>query len=149
MRLVVGHDVAVANWCAKKLGGEENSFVPPYRSLGIVDKGGRLRGAFVIRPHNNTACELSLYSEGVLTHGVMRGMFRMMFEAWEFSCCLIHTPRTNKAIKRAAPKMGFKFTSTVESFYGVGDDALQYTMTPNSCRWLKNHGLTFQQAETA
>ncbi len=105
--------------------------------LGVVDAKGVLRGGFVIRPLNSSTCDLSLDSEQALTHGIVRGMFRILFERLGFVCCLIHTERSNKAIKRAAPKLGFKFKCPVENFYGEGIDALQFSMTPTSCRWLK------------
>ena len=149
MRLVEGHDIGVANWTAQKLGGEGAFFVPPYTALGIVDKRGVLRGSFVIRAHNSTACELSVYSDGVLTHGAVRSMFRIMFGKLGFSCCLIHTTRTNKAVKRGAIKMGFRFIGPVPDFYGPNDDALQYCMTLNSCRWMKPHGLDLRRQEAA
>ncbi len=142
MQILFGHDNAVAQWAAKKLGGPHGSFIPPYVALGIIDDGGILRGGFVIRPMNPSTCDLSLYSERAMTHGVLRSMFRVMFERLGFACCLIHTQRSNKAIKRAAPKLGFKFKCPVENFYGDGVDALQFSMTPASCRWLKRKDAT-------
>ncbi len=134
---MAGHDSAVAKWAASKLGGPHGQFIPPYVGLGIIDNGGVLRGGFIIRPLNSSTCDLSLYSERALTHGVTRGMFQFLFERLGFVCCLIHTHRGNKAMKRGAPKLGFKFQGKIENFYGLGVDALQFSMTPASCRWLK------------
>ena len=138
MQIIAGQDAVVAQWVAKKVGGGE--FIPPYVALGIIDHRHTLRGGFVIRLLNASTCELSLYSDRALTHGVMRSMFRIMFERSGFSRCVIHTDRSNRAIKRGAPKLGFKFECKATDYYGPGVDALQYAMTRNSCRWLKEHG---------
>ena len=138
MHLLAGHDGIVADWVGKRLGGR---FVPPIVGLGIIDRCGTLRGGFIIRAQNDSTCELSLYSEGVLTHGVMRTMFRILFQGLRFSRCVIHTPKTNRAMKRAAPKLGFRFECAARNFYGDGADGLQFSMTPETCRWLirKSH----------
>ena len=140
MRIIVGQDRPVAEWVAKKLGGPHGEFIPPYVSLGIIDEGGTLRGGFVIRPINCATCDLSLYSEGALTHGAVRAMFRILFGRLGFARCVIHTRRDNKATKRGAPKLGFKFECKAVDFYGPGVDALQFSMTRNSCRWLVPNG---------
>lgn len=146
MRLLLGQDAIVSRWAGERLGGV---LVPPFSALGIIDKRGVLRGAFIIRAHNATTCELSLLSERALTHGVMRGMFRIMFQRLGFARCVINTPRDNLSIRRAAPKMGFKFECKAANFYGPNQPALQFSMTPATCRWLKTHELLLQQAEGA
>ena len=146
MHLISGHDATVAIWVGQRLGGV---FVPPYTGLGIVDGSGRLRGGFIVRAQNASTCELSLYSERVLTHGVMRAMWRTVFDDLGFSRCVIHTRRANKPLKRAAPKLGFRFEGVARNFYGPGVDALQFAMTPDTCRWIKAHGQPVQQAQGA
>ena len=76
MRLLYGQDAIVSRWAGERLGG---MFVRPFTALGIIDRRGVLRGAFVIRAQTSSTCELSLISERALTHGVMRSMFRIMF----------------------------------------------------------------------
>lgn len=147
MQLIVGHDIAVAQWVAQKLDGVHAQFIPPYVGLGIVDPKGTLRGGFVIRPLNTATCDLSLYSEKVLTHGVLRTMFRILFDHLGFVRCVIHTKRTNIVMKRGAPKLGFKFECKAADFYGPGVDALQFSMTRNSCRWLKTYERTSQSLQ--
>ncbi len=141
MRLLIGQDAIVARWAGERLDGV---FLPPFVALGIIDRRGILRGAFIIKALNSTACELSLYSERALTNGVMRSMFEIMFEKFGFCRCVIHTSRRNKAIKRAAPKMGFKFECKATDYYGPNVDALQFAMTPPTCRWLKRYGSSRQ-----
>lgn len=134
MRLLVGHDPIVAQWVGERLGGH---FIAPFTALGIINGDGVLRGGCVIRARNSDTCEVSLYSENAMTPGIMRGICRMLFDGLGFARCEIHTPRDNKAMKRAAPKLGFRFECRAWSFYGNGRDALQFSMTRNSCRWLR------------
>ena len=134
MRLLVGHDDTVAGWVGKHLGG---TFVPPFLALGIIDQTGLLRGGLVIRPQNDSTCELTVYSEGALTQGVWRTLWQAIFLDLKFARCVINTPRSNKPVKRGAPKMGFKFEGVAKNFYGMGQDALQFCMTPDICRWIQ------------
>ena len=146
MELVVGHDVAVAKWVAEKLLGPDAYFVPPYHALGIVNKGGLLRGGFVIKPLNFATCDLTVYSEKAITPGVAKRLFRILFDHLGFARCVILTARDNKAVKSAAPKMGFRFECKAQDYYGPGEDALQFSMIRNSCRWLKADGQPLQVA---
>lgn len=131
----------------ERLGGV---FIPPFAGLGIIDDdGGRLRGGFIVRAQNAATCELSVYSEAVLTHGIARGLFRFVFDELKFARCVINSPKSNKVVKRAAPKMGFHFEGVAKNFYGPGVDALQFSMTPDTCRWIDPHGKRLQIAEAA
>ena len=134
---MLGQDAAVAQWLGDKFGGE---VLGPQWAPGIVDAKGQLRGGFIIRANSGTTCELTLYSDGAVTHGVMRGVSHYVFETLGFVRCVIHTKKTNTAMKRAAPKLGFRFECTAWNFYGIGEHALQFSMTPQTCRWLKAHG---------
>ena len=60
---------------------------------------------------------------------------------------IARTTKANKAIKRAAPKFGFKFQGVERGYYGPSVDALAYSMTPDQCRWI--HGLAVQVPEGA
>src|SRR5262245_53391358 len=136
MQLIVGHDIAVAGWVAQKLGGPTAHFVPPYHAAGIIDKGGILRGGIVVRPTNAATCDLSVFSDKVLTHGIARETFRTIFDRLGFARCVVYIRDTNKMMKRCIPKMGFKFECKAQNYYGPGEDALQFSMTRSTCRWV-------------
>ena len=56
-----------------------------------------------------------------------------------FSLCwrvTIRTEKSNKIVKRHAPRLGFKFDGTRRDYYGPGADALEYYMTAETCRWV-------------
>lgn len=135
MQIIVGHDALVAAWVGDRLGGIR--IVGPQRAFGIIDRKGMLRGGFIIRAFNDATCDLTLCSDGVMTNGVMRTLWRLVFRHFGFARCVIHTAKSNKAMKRAAPKLGFRFEGTAWNFYGPDVHALQFSMTPGACRWLK------------
>ena len=137
MRLLVGHDDTVAGWVGNKFG---EAFIPPFLALGIIDKTGLLRGGLVIRPCNTSTCDLTVYSEGAITPGIWRKLWQVIFLDLNFARCVVQTHKKNKPLKQVIPKLGFKFEGVAKNFYGVGHDALQFSMTPDICRWLRARG---------
>lgn len=149
MPLLFGHDAEVAAWVEGKMQGR---FVFPHIAIGMLDPQGVLRGAFVLCVHNIRTAELTLYSEGVVTNGMWKQFFRFVFRDLELARLQIRTDRRNKTVKKAAPKFGFRFEGVARDFWGPGEDALLYYMSPAMCRWIRNdHGiaLLFSQAAKA
>jgi hypothetical protein len=146
MPLLFGHDATVAKWVEERMDGV---FVMPHVAIGMLDKNGVLRGGFVLTVHNASTAELTLYSEDVVTNGMVRGFFQWCFGQLGVHRLQIRTERTNKKAKRAAPKMGFKFEGVAREFYGPGEDALLFYMTPDHCRWIKTNGKPIQNAQSA
>lgn len=136
MPILLGHDEDVSEWASRKLGG---SFLLPHAAMGMLDKNGVLKGAFVLTFQNEHTAELTLYSEGVMTNGMWAAFFRWAFLHFGIYRLQIRTSRRNKPIKRSAPKFGFIFQGVDKGFWGPGEDALVFFMTPNSCRWLKQN----------
>ncbi len=144
MPLLIGHDADVAAWAENKL---EGRLIFPHAAVGMLDKRGVLRGAWLLSFYNAQTAELTLYSEGVVTNGLIGDCFRFTFEHLGVNRLQIRTTRKNKAVKRAAPKYGFRFEGVSRDFYGPGEDSLNFFMTPAMCRWIKvDHGLTLQHA---
>jgi hypothetical protein len=136
--LLFGHDRDVAAWAEKKL---EGRLVFPHAAVGMLDKRGVLRGAWLLAFHNAHTAELTLYSEGVVTNGMIGDCFRFTFETLGVRRLQVRTHRSNRAVKRAAPKYGFKFEGVSREFYGPGEDSLNFYLTPAMCRWIKDdHG---------
>jgi hypothetical protein len=132
VRLVTGHDETVAHAVSQaygvSLGGK------PGHAWGVVDEAGTLRGAFLVTHEHDRTWELHVY--GRTSNGTFRAMFRAVFGALGCYRLQIRTSRRNKAIRKAAPKFGFKFEGISRHFYGPGEDALCFYMTPEHCRWL-------------
>ena len=133
--LLFGHDEDVARWAEEKMGG---LLVFPHAAIGMLDPQGALRGAFLLALHNPHTAELSLYSEGVMTNGHWRGFFAYTFNHLGIYRLQIRTHRKHKAIKKAAPKYGFRFEGVSRDFYGPGVDSLNFYMLPAMCRWIKD-----------
>ena len=133
MPLLFGHDADVAAWVEQKMDGQ---IVFPHRAVGMLSSDGALKGAFLFTFHNACTAELTLYSEGVVTNGMWRDAMRFVFGLGVHRL-QIRTAKTNKAVKKAAQKFGFKFESIVREFWGPGCDAVLYFMTPSTCRWIK------------
>ena len=146
MPLRFGHDADVAAWAEDKL---EGRLVFPHAAVGMLDRRGVLRGAWLLSFYNARTAELTLYSEGVISNRMVADCFRFTFLALEINRLQIRTHRKHKAVKRAAPRFGFKFEGVQKHFYGPNEDALCYFMTPDICRWLKDNDRTGRIEEAA
>lgn len=135
MRLVTGVDALVCEWLAKVHGVE----VPqqPRLILAVADRDA-LVGCFVITWRHNRTAELSLF--GTVSQETVKQMFRTVFEQCGVYRLEVRTEKTNKTIRRAAPKYGFSFEGTARHYYGPNQHAFVYSMIPDQCRWLKRHG---------
>ena len=146
MRLVAGHDETVNAWLTKFYG----VFVAqhPRQILGVVDRDGVLRGAFVLTSQSEASAELHVY--GRTSNDTWKSLFALAFLDYGLSRLEVRTRRGNRTIKRNAPKFGFRFEGVARSHYGPGrtNDALVYGMTEDQCRWI-NHGLAVQVAESS
>lgn len=140
MKLVFGHDSTVNQWIERKYG--VSVLQTPSVSIGVVDSDGVLRGAFVTTWRNSASAELHLY--GLTSNDTWKAYFRWVFS--HVHRLEVRTTKKNRAIKRAAPKFGFKFQGADAEFYGPNTHALVYYMTPQNCRWIKANGLIVQHA---
>lgn len=132
MRLVTGVDALVCEWLAKVHGVE----VPqqPRLILAVADRDA-LVGCFVITWRHNRTAELSVF--GTVSQETVKQMFRTVFEQCGVYRLEVRTEKTNKKVKKAAPKFGFIFQGVDKDFYGPNQDALVFYMRPNECRWIK------------
>jgi len=136
VKLLHGHDDTVAQWVGNRLDGY---FPPPYRAAGIIDAKGVLCGGFVLVWHHNQTAEMSMATTGdVVTHGIAKSFFTWAFDECGVWRLQIRTSKRNRAIKKAAPKLGFRFEGAARDWYGPGSDALVWYMTPPLCRWIKD-----------
>ena len=133
LRLLHGQDERVVRWLEGKMG---DHLMPPWKGIGVVDTTGALRAAHVLQPITYWTAEWTLYSEMAMTHGVIRSFFRFVFNDMGVHRLQIRTKRTNRAIRKAAPKFGFKFEGVAPGYWGPGGDALMFHMTRDKCRWL-------------
>lgn len=129
-QLLFGHDAEVLGWYDTKRFRDATFDY----AVGIIDSDMVLCGALLIKASNSNTAALTIYNEGASLAAIARPFFRTFFN--EFYRLEIRTQRSNKAIKKAAPKMGFKFEGVARDFYGPGDDALCFYMNRDNCRWI-------------
>lgn len=145
-RLVFGHDETVLEWALKRdpdgLAYHNASWV-----VGVVDAQGALHGAVSVVQTSPSGVTIGLECDRVITKGSIRDLFAFVFEHLGASRCEMVTKRTNKVIKKHAPKvLGFKFEGVRRDWYGPGEDALAYYMTPDTCKWINTDGIFRAQA---
>lgn len=139
MKLVAGHSDTVNAWISKVHGA--HILHQPSETFGVIDDEGVLRGALVTWFKTDATAELSVFGE--LSNDVVKAYFRWVFG--HIHRLEVRTSRRNKAVKKAAPKYGFSYQGRDRDYYGPGDDALVFYMTPEKCRWI-DHGLDVQVA---
>lgn len=141
MMLVAGQERAVLEWLSRKYNVAPRL---PCVALGIIDRGGVLRGAFVVTFSNETTAELHVY--GKTSNDTFKQMFRAVFDRLGVYRLEARVSKRNRVTKRAAPKFGFKFEGSARDFYGPGEDALLFSMRPHECRWMRHDGIAVQHA---
>lgn len=136
MKLVTDleHEPAILDWLARVYGVE--FFQHPRLVMGVITDAGVLCGCVVLELHNAATGEIHVY--GRVSNDVAKDVFSIAFHRWGLSRLEARTRRDNLTIKRAAPKWGFKYECSAQSYYGPGreNDAMVYSMTPEQCRWI-------------
>ncbi len=135
--LVHGHDEAICAWAERIFA---SPIAGPRLALGIITDDGTLQGALALSLKNATTADLTVLSSGVITPKIAKGFFRWCFDDVGVYRLEVKTAKTNKAIKKAAPKFGFQFEGTAKNYYGPNRDALCFYMTPDTCRWIGKNG---------
>lgn len=133
MRLVFGRDQLVAQWIEDTYG--ESMGGKPGFAWGVVN-GNDICGAFVVTLEHNRTAELHVF--GRVSNDTVRDMFKAVFADLNVYRLQVRTAKKNKTVRKAAPKYGFKYEATLKHFYGPGEDAYSYFMTPQDCRWIKD-----------
>lgn len=124
MILLLGHDETVANWVATHVG---KTFHAPYTAIGVIDGEGTLRGGFVFTSFTGDAIEVSLAGRGCVGRGVWPGVLGYVFDQLNCARLSIHTRRSNKAVTKQAPKLGFKYEGVSRRLYG-DEDGIAYSI---------------------
>lgn len=123
--VLLGHDQAVADWVGQLNG---KAFSPPFTAIGVINKQGALTGGYVFTSYNQDGIEVSIAGRGVVARDPCRAMARYVFSDLGCVRLVAHTRRSNKAIRRLMPRLGFRFEGTCRRFYG-DEDAFQYSLT--------------------
>lgn len=123
--LLFQHDEAVADWVGRMVG---KPFQAPFTTIGIVDGSGTLRGGFVFTGYTGDEIEMSLAGSQCFSRGVWRGVLAYVFDQCGCKRLQIHTRASNKAVRKQAPKGGFRYEGTARRMYG-DENGLTYSLT--------------------
>lgn len=135
MRLLIGHDEAVASWVGSKLG---HPLCPPYTALGWIDDNGTLRIGFVFHRYiPNGNIEIDVASTAGWTRGVLRTVCAYAFNGLGVQRMTAVTRLDNKRVRSILERAGFRFECVMRQFYGPQGDAMQFRMFKSDAkRWL-------------
>jgi RimJ/RimL family protein N-acetyltransferase len=147
VQIVHGHDDTILTWLQRVYGVVWRNF--PAYVFGVIDRDGVLRGCVILEQRNEGAGELHVY--GSVSPDVSKTTFMLAFRRLEWRRLECRVLRRNKSIRRAALKWGWRFECICPDYFGAGVDAAQYSMTPGTCRWLKEdtHGKVAQSSNAA
>jgi len=135
MSLMFGHDLDVASWVGDRLGVV---FVPPYTSIGVLNKRGTLIGGLVFTDYNGANIEVTFYGPGCITKAGLQGMFAYVFTQLKCTRLTARTPRSNRAMRELLPRLGFHHECVQPRYYGRSKacDAFVHRMMDTECHWI-------------
>lgn len=135
MPLVTGHDGAVADWVAARLG---IAIAPPYVALGVLNDTGTLIGGAVFSGRSGANIDVTIYGPGAMTRPALRAGFAYVFGQLRCERLTARCKRSNVAMRRLMERLGFTYEGTQRRYWGPerSDDAMLYGMTRDECRWL-------------
>ena len=131
--LLFNYDRTVIEWIYKK----SNIAVPPFLfAIGVLNKEGVLVGAFTLHEYNKFNIELQYWGPNSLTLVVFKQMAHFLFKHLKVTRVTLRTPRTNKVVLGALPKLGFKLEGVMRHFYGPfkKHDAIVFGITEVEAR---------------
>lgn len=138
MRVLLGHDDAVAEWAGKRLGLR---FSRPYVAIGFLDADGTLSGAAVFNGWNGSNIDVTVYGPRCMTRQTIAVVYGYVFRQLKANRLTARTARANKAMQRLLPRIGFKWEGIAPRYYGAGrkHDAIVYSLMPeNAEKWMKS-----------
>lgn len=136
LALLTGHDDAVATWIGDRL---QQTIVPPYGAIGVLDDTGTLRGGWVVNGYNGFNADLTIYAPGVMTRRTIGACYAHLFVDLGVLRVTASTRRDNQTMRDLAPRLGFTFECVRRRYYGPHrrDDAFTYVLFhDNAKKWL-------------
>lgn len=131
--ILTGKDNEVAEWYAAKL---QMAVCPYHGAIGLLDRDGYLRGAILLTLLNEHSGHVDIYSELPSLAQHARSVAEWVFANTGRATAV--TSVTNKKMKRHLPRLGFEFEGRKRDWFGPGLDGLEFRMTRNSCKWIKD-----------
>lgn len=124
MRLVLGKNPLVAQFIADKTG---DLFAPAVSMIGIVSDDGRLIGGVALTNWTGYGVELTLAGPVCLSRAVRQAIGDLAYGWLGCTRLAVTTRRSNRQVRRLAPKLGFVFEGRARGYYG-DSDGLVYSL---------------------
>lgn len=124
MRLMFDAPQAVAAFLAEEIG---EVFTPPISTIGAVDVKGRLIAGVAFTNFTGYGIEMTLAGRYCLSRTMRQAICDLVFGYLGCRRLAIVTPRTNRRVRRLAPKLGFIFEGRARAYYGK-TDGLGYSL---------------------
>lgn len=133
MRIVTGHDKAVADWMGANMGVQ---FAQPYTAIGVVNADGTLIGGAVFNCFMGTDIEVSVYGcGGAFSRSALRFGFEYIFGQLKCDRATARVDRDNHVMRQLMRRLGFKREGLQRGRYDRG--RVLYGMLRDECRWLE------------
>jgi len=124
MRLVFAAPQAVAGLLAEEIG---EAFSPPVSTIGVVDDAGNLVAGVAFTNYTGYGIEMTLAGRQCLTRSVRQAICDYVFGWLGCRRLAIVTRRSNRRVRRLAPRLGFTFEGRARGYYGE-EDGLAYSL---------------------
>lgn len=138
MRILLGHDRAVAEWAAKKM---DATFHAPLTAIGFLRDDGTLSGAAIFNGWNRSNIDVTCYGPGCMTRQTIGAVYRYAFDQLGANRVTARTARSNKRMQRLLPRIGFRWEGIAPRYYGAerANDAIVYRLFREDAeKWLRS-----------
>lgn len=113
-----GEDAIVSAYVSGQTGDQ---YIDVMRTLGILNDQGRIVGGFVVTNYTGYGVELSIAGRGCVSRGAWNALGDIVFRELGCQRLSVTTRRSNKRVRKMAPKFKFKFEGIARRFYGDED----------------------------
>ena len=148
MRLLVGHDAAVAAFVADHDYPEAVEWLPGYRAFGVIRSDGALVAGFVFDDWHPATKRIELSSRAITPAAFSRQTITALgrYPFGQLDCFRVtaKTSVDNKRCRKILEGIGFTQEGTMVSFYGPGKHAVIYRVTRPE--WERRWGNDLRQA---
>jgi RimJ/RimL family protein N-acetyltransferase len=148
-RVIVGWDVAVAEWVRQRVSPPVETWGPCW-AIGIT-RGDELIAGVVYNLYRHPMIEASIAStdSSWCSRRNLAAIFAFPF--CQLGCTRMgaSTDAENLEVRGFLERLGFRREGLLKSAFPGRRDAVLYGMTPEECRWLRNPGEWPKAAEAA
>lgn len=117
----------------------DQSWMPPFSAIGILNNDGRLSGGWLINDYNGFNAELTVYAPGCFVRRTIRACLANAFIDHKLLRLSASTRRDNARMRKILPRIGFEFEGLRRRYYGSRkrDDAFTYVLfRDKASRWI-------------